>query len=313
VVSVGNVTLGGSGKTPVAELAARSLRELGAQPAVVSRGYGRSTRGVHVVADRDGVRLDARAAGDEPRMLAERLPGIPVVVGESRLLAGGLAVERCGATALVLDDGFQHRSLVKDLEIVVVNGRSPWGNGRLFPRGMLREPLSALGRAHLIIVTNPPGAADVEAVTAEVRRHNDRVPVLTASYEVVEARELDTGRRLGPDALRGRRLLAFAGLGTPQGFADTLASIGVRAPGLIEFPDHHWFALDDLATLARQSIAVGADGLITTEKDAVRLRELPLPDVPLWVLSVGLRLTAGVDQWMQALSRVLSSQPAPRR
>jgi tetraacyldisaccharide 4'-kinase len=313
VISVGNITLGGSGKTPVAELAARTMRELGAQPAVVSRGYGRSTRGAHVVADRDGIRLDARAAGDEPRMLAERLPGIPVVVGENRLVAGGLAVEQCGATALVLDDGFQHRSLVKDLEIVVVNGRTPWGNGRLFPRGMLREPLSALGRAHLVIVTNPPSAADVEAVAGQVRRHNAHAPVLTVSYEVLEARELDSGRRLGPDQLRGRRLLAFAGLGTPQGFADTLHAIGVRAPGLIEFPDHHWFVVDDLASLARQSMAVGADGLITTEKDAVRLRGLPLPDVPLWVLSVGLRLTTGADQWLQALGKTLSSQAAPRR
>jgi tetraacyldisaccharide 4'-kinase len=246
-------------------------------------------------------------------MLAERLPGIPVVVGENRLAAGMIAVERCGATALVLDDGFQHKSLAKDLEIVVVNGRTPWGNGRLFPRGMLREPLSALGRADLVIVTNAPSAEHLEVIAGDVRRHNERAPVLAASYEVLEAREVDSGRRLGPDQLRGRRLLAFAGLGTPQGFADTLASIGVRSPGLIEFPDHHWFALDDLANLARQSMAVGAEGLITTEKDAVRLRELPLPDVPLWVLSVGLRLTSGADLWVQALGKTLSPQAAPRR
>ena len=187
----------------------------------------------------------------------------------------------------------QHRTIAKDLEIVVVNGQAPWGNGRLFPRGMLREPLTALARADLVVVTNPPGAADVEAVSQEVGRHNRRAPVLTAAYEIADAYDLDSGRRLGAEALTGRRLLAFAGLGTPRGFAETLDAAGVRAPGLVEFPDHHWYTADDVADLARQSIAVGAEGLITTEKDAVRLRGLPAPRVPLWVLSVRLRLDGG--------------------
>ena len=133
VISIGNITLGGSGKTPVTELAVRTLRELGGRPAVVSRGYGRHTRGVHVVADGEGIRLAAHEAGDEPRLLAERLPGVPVVVGENRLAAGRVAAEHCGATVIVLDDGFQHRTIAKDLEIVVVNGQAPWGNARLFP------------------------------------------------------------------------------------------------------------------------------------------------------------------------------------
>lgn len=306
VISIGNITLGGSGKTPVTELAVRTLRDLGGRPAIVSRGYGRQTRGVHVVSDRESLRLGARDAGDEPRLLAERLPGVPVVVGENRLAAGRIAAEHCAANAIVLDDGFQHRTIAKDLEVVVVNGQAPWGNARLFPRGMLREPLTALGRAHIIVVTNPPSAADVEAVTQEVRRHNAVAPVLSGVYEVVEAHDLDSGRRMPADALSGRRLLAFAGLGTPQGFADTLRATGVRAPGLVEFPDHHWYASADIADLARQAIAIGAEGLITTEKDAVRLRGLPAPSVPLWVLSVRLRLATGAEIWQQTLSRVLS-------
>jgi tetraacyldisaccharide 4'-kinase len=245
-------------------------------------------------------------------MLAERLLGVPVVVGENRLAAGKVAIESCGATVIVLDDGFQHRTIVKDLEVIAVNGQTPWGNGRLFPRGMLREPLSALARADLVVVTNPAGPADIDAVSRAVRRHNDRCPVLAAAYEVVEACELDSGRRLGVSELAGRRLLAFAGLGTPRSFADTLAATGVRAAGLIEFPDHHWFAPDDLTSLARQSMAVGAEGLITTEKDSVRLRGLPLPQVPLWVLSVRLRLDAGADLWLQTLGRTLDPQAAPR-
>src|SRR4030095_2478698 len=168
VISLGNLTLGGSGKTPLAALVPNALAELGTSPAILSRGYGRRTRGVRVVADRDGVRLSAREAGDEPRLLAEQLPGIPLVVGESRYEAGRVAVERCGAQALVLDDGFQHRTLAKDLEILAVSGTAPWGNGRLFPRGVLRAPMSAPRRGDGAVGANHPptgkGGQNVEGL-----------------------------------------------------------------------------------------------------------------------------------------------------
>ncbi len=310
VVSVGNITLGGSGKTPMVELVTLALRELGAVPAVISRGYGRNTRGAHVVADRDRVSLGPRAAGDEPVMLAERLPGIPVIVGENRLEAGRLAVEACGATAVVLDDGFQHRTLGKDLEIVVVNGRAPWGNQRLFPRGMLREPLSALRRSDLFVVTNPSSSADVESVERTVRRHNEHAPVLTARYEVVEAREMGSGVRVTVGELSGRRLLAFAGLGSPGGFAATLTSAGVRLAGLVEYPDHYWFTQTDLGELETQATAIGAEGLMTSEKDWMRLRGLGLPSFPVWVLAVRLTIESDRDVLPQALGRTLAAASA---
>ena len=306
VISIGNITLGGSGKTPMAELIVRCLRELGAAPAVVSRGYGRATRGVHVVADQAGVKLAPRAAGDEPLLLAEQLPGVPVVVGENRFEAARVAVEHCGATAIVLDDGFQHRTLYKDLEIVVINGRAPWGNNRLFPRGMLREPLSALRRADLVVVTNPPDAAAVERTIRTIRRHNERAQVLTAVYEVIDAHEVGSARREDGPALAGRRLLAFAGLGSPRGFAETLAGTGVRVAGLVEYPDHYWFAERDLVDLEAQARAIGAEGLITTEKDWVRLRERSPRSIPLWVLSVRLRLESGRETLLRALGQTLA-------
>lgn len=312
VVSVGNITLGGSGKTPMVEVVARALRDLGAVPAVVSRGYGRNTRGVHVVADQTGVKLGPRAAGDEPAVLAEHLPGISVIVGENRYEAGRVATQRCGATAIVLDDGFQHRTLHKNLEIVVVNGRAPWGNGRLFPRGMLREPLTALRRADLVVVTNPPDALAVEAVTETMRRHRARVPVLTAAYEVIDAQETETGRRARTDELAGRRLLAFAGLGSPRGFAETLTAVGVSVAGLVEYPDHYWFAEGDLGDLAEQARHVGADGLITTEKDWVRLRGRSVPSTPVWVLAVRLRLETGGEVLQRSLERTLAPTVARR-
>jgi len=306
VVSVGSLTLGGSGKTPTVELAVRTIQEMGALPAVLSRGYGRATRGVQVVADRDAVRADARHAGDEPLLLAERLPGVPVVVGENRYEAGRVAIERYGATALVLDDGFQHRTLAKDLEILVAQGRAPWGNARVFPRGMLREPLSALARADCVVVTNPVGTDAVTAVLATVRRFNAHAAVLPARYRLHDVIETRSGRRLPIADLVGRRLLAFAGLGSPRGFADTLDAAGVRRTGFAEFPDHHWFTPADLTELVRDARAAGAQGLITTEKDWVRLRELPPPALPLWVLPVRAALESGLDTWQRLLAGALA-------
>ncbi len=304
VVSLGNVTVGGSGKTPLAELAALTLVALGAAPAVVSRGYGRATRGVQVVADRQGVRLGARAAGDEPLLLAERLPGIPVIVGENRFEAGRNAVEAHGASVIVLDDGFQNRTIAKNLEILVVSARAPWGNGRLFPRGQLRESLSAIRRSHVVVVTNPSHEEEVDAITRTVRLQDSPAPVVTARYEALEARRAVDGARLPLSELRGRRLLGFGGLASPRSFMETLRGLGVPLAGFVEFGDHHWYGDADLAEVARRAGLAGAEGLITTEKDAVRLRELTLPRPPLWVLTVRMVLSSGQAAWVDALRGV---------
>jgi tetraacyldisaccharide 4'-kinase len=309
VVSIGNVTLGGSGKTPLVEAAAATLLALGASPAVVSRGYGRRSRGVQVVADRAGLRLDATMAGDEPVLLATRLRGVPVVVGEDRYEAGVAAVQRLGADCVVLDDGFQNRTVAKDLEVLAVNGRAPWGNGRLFPRGPLREPLEALRRAHVVVVTNAEGPA-VDEVIATLRRHGGERPVAAARYEPEQARQPLTGHAVAPSALRGRRLWCFAGLGSPAGFFATVRTLGVDIAGTTAFPDHHWYTLAVLDALVRRARAAGATGLLTSEKDWMRLQPLPAPALPLWVLSVRLVFTDNETAWLDALRRV---GPAPSR
>ncbi|MCI0548152.1 MAG: tetraacyldisaccharide 4'-kinase [Candidatus Rokubacteria bacterium] len=302
VISVGNVTLGGAGKTPTVELAVRTLEALGARPAVLSRGYGRRTRGTLMVADGARILLGPEAAGDEPYMLARRLPGTVVVVGESRYQAGRIAVEAAGATVLVIDDGFQHRSLAKDLDILVVRGQHPWGNGRLFPRGVLREPLTALARAQLVVVTNPREPADLDRVARTLCDHRAPAPVVGAAYRVERVWEAGTGRSWDPSELRGRRLLAFAGVGSPRGFAETVAALGVVATGLAEFPDHHWYEAADLERLAALARASGGEGLITTEKDWVRLEGRVRPALPLLVLAVGLALEANASAWHEALT-----------
>jgi tetraacyldisaccharide 4'-kinase len=312
VISIGNLTLGGSGKTPLAALVIAALADLGAGPAVISRGYGRRTRGVRVVGDRDGVRLTAHDAGDEPRLLAEQLPGIPVVVGENRYEAGRVAVERCGADALVLDDGFQHRTLAKDLEIVAVEGTEPWGNGRLFPRGVLREPMSALRRADVVVVTNPAHQATAENIARSLRDHGSRAAVLTASYRAEALRRDGEGVPQPPSALAGRRVVALAGLASPAGFVTTLAGLGATVAELVEFPDHHPYTEADLERVRSSARRAGVNCVVTTEKDWVRLREAPRLDVELWVLSVRLDMGADRAALVEALAETLRRKAAKR-
>ncbi len=297
VVSIGNLTVGGTGKTPAVEMAVRTLAELGRRPAVVSRGYRRRSRGVQVVADTASIRLDADEAGDEPFLLARRLPGVPVVVGSSRYAAARLAVERFGADAIVLDDGLQHRTLVKDLEVVMTRARHPWGNGRLLPHGPLREPLSALARADLVVAAVAGRDEDLEEVQAAVAEHAPGVPLLAARYVPVECWEASRVRRRELRELAGARLLAFAGIAAPDRFRATLAGLDVDAADLVVFSDHHWYSEADLRGLDERARALGAAGLVTTEKDWVRLRGLRPPRQPLFVVSVRLELVGGQDAW----------------
>ncbi len=303
VVSIGNLTVGGTGKTPAVELAVRTLAELGHHPAVVSRGYGRQGKGVQIVADTASIRLDAEEAGDEPFLLARRLPGVPVVVGANRYEASRAAVERFGVTAVVLDDGFQHRTLAKSLEIVMARSDHPWGNGRLLPGGPLREPLTALARADLVIAVGARRASEAAEVAAAAATHAPGTPVLRAAHAPAECWESASMRSVGVETLRGARLLAFAGIAAPESFRRTLQGAGARLANLVSFADHHWYTRGNLARLDEQAGKAGVDGLVTTEKDWVRLRRLPPIKHPVFVLSVTLVLLSGEAEWLAAFRR----------
>ena len=303
VVSIGNLTVGGTGKTPAVEIAIQSLTALGHRPGVVSRGYGRHTRGVQIVADAASIRLDPEESGDEPFLLARRLPGIPVVVGSNRYDAARVAIERFGVTAIVLDDGFQHRTLKKDLEIVMARARRPWGNGRILPAGPLREPLEALARADLVVATGALDLGDAREVVDTVDEHAPRVPVVTATLTPAECWEAGRMRSVRIAELAGTRLAAFAGIAAPATFAETLRSAGVVVEDLVAFADHHWYSPEDLERLDARAAELGVEALITTEKDWVRLRRLRLPQRPIYVLSVRLAVQTGETAWRQAFRR----------
>ncbi len=307
VVSVGNLTVGGTGKTPAVEIAVQTLTALGHRPAVVSRGYSRRTHGIHVVADADSIRLDAEEAGDEPFLLARRLPGVPVVVGSNRYDTARLALKRFAVTAIVLDDAFQHRTLAKDLEIVMARARNPWGNGRLLPAGPLREPLTALRRADLVVATGAAYPPDAEAVRRAVGEHAPGIPVLTAMFVPAECWEASRMRPVSLAELGGKHLVGFAGIASPAAFEETLRASGVSIAEFVRFADHHWYASAEVARLDGRAGDLGVEGLITTEKDWVRLRKLQLPRRPLYVLSIRLVLTSGADAWRAAFERACSN------
>lgn len=272
VVSVGNLTVGGSGKTPAVELVARWLAEDGRRVVIVSRGYGRrSGAPVELVSDGGAPGVSVERAGDEPMLLARRLRGVAVVVGADRLAAGRWAVTNLRPDVVLLDDGFQQRRLQKDVEIVCLDARAPWGPGGLFPRGTLREPPSALARAHLLIATRADARRNLAGLLEEFRQYAGAALCLAADYTIEGFEDLGSGAFHPAEALQGRGVLAFAGIAAPERLAETLIAKGAIVRDLVAFPDHHWFELRDLEAVARRARALGAGILVTTEKDAVRL------------------------------------------
>lgn len=288
VISVGNLVLGGAGKTPTTIALARDLIRRGRRPAVLTRGYLRTIADPLVVVGPDP-RWGPEQAGDEPLEIAQRLPGVPVVVDGNRRRGGEEAIRR-GADVLLLDDGFQHLAVARDLDLVVVDAGDPWGGGRLPPRGRLREPLAALGRASAVLVTKLP--ADHREVAAriaeEVHRHAPRLPVLTARLEPTRVR---SGRGVQPiAALAGARVWAFAGVGRPRAFFELLEAAGAQVVGRRCFPDHHRYTAADVAELVRSAAETGAR-LVTTGKDMVKLPA----DSPVWTLEV--EMTPAQGTW----------------
>ena len=306
VIAVGNLTVGGTGKTPLVEVLARELTARGRVVVVLSRGYGRRAASrIGLVSAGARPLLTAAEAGDEPSLLARRLRGVPIVVGCDRYRAGAWALERFRPDVLLLDDGFQQRRLHTDVDVVCVDARAPLGHRGLFPRGSLREPPTALGRAHLLVLTHA-AEAPAEEAEAEVRRHAPTAPMVRARYEPDGLEEIRARRVVAVDALRARPVLAFAGIALPESFGATLAGLGIAPREFVAFPDHHPYAAGDVAALEARARCVGAEALVTTEKDAVRLPAEGT--LPVWALRVRLRLDDPDGAWWRALEARLEAR-----
>jgi tetraacyldisaccharide 4'-kinase len=291
VVSVGNLAVGGTGKTPVTASLTRFFQAAGKKVAILSRGYGGNNRGVTCISDGENIYQKPPQVGEEAYWLARHLPGAAVYTGASRYEAGKNAWEAFKPDLFLLDDGFQHFQLHRDLDLVLLDAAAPFGNGHLLPRGILREPKSALAAAQVLILTRFQEDRDRQTLT-DLQTAFPLKTVLTAAIAPSAARLYPAGRPEPPAALKGQPLLAFAGLARPEVFRHTLADLGVRLLGFQAFPDHHPFVSAELAALVRQAQSAGAAALITTGKDWARLGESWDTTLPLWVLEV----EAHIDQ-----------------
>ena len=310
VVSIGNLIAGGTGKTPMTILIAQIIRDLGYRVVVISRGYhGRMEETGGVVSDGETILKGPDDAGDEPYLMARLLKGIPVVVGRRRHEIGMMAVNRFNPDAIVLDDAFQHIRLNRDLNLVLLDSRSPFGNGHLLPRGLLREPVSALHRAHAVIFTRGdkavrPSTLDALAADRPVF-YTAHVPLIRKNNPVNNAFLTET---LEISNLKGKKAVAFAGLADNGQFFDSLQAVGCILLHHFSFSDHYRYGRQDFDRIAETARKKGADVLVTTHKDFVKIedgyRRWP---VALTVVDVTIRLLGDPSPFLDLLSNALDT------
>ncbi len=328
VVVVGNLTVGGTGKTPVVEKFARALHDRGRKVAILSRGYKSKSVPLwkkwwwslthaeepppRIVSDGQRVLLDSEQAGDEPYMLARNLPGVIVLVDKNRVKAGEFAIKKFGCDTLVLDDGFQYLPLKGRLNLLLVDKTNPFGNGHLLPRGILREPIKHLKRASYIFLTKSNGQRDPE-LEALIAEHNPGVDIIECAHRPQYLQRFGVALD-APDArmpltfLKGRRVFAFSGIATPESFEKFLRDLGASLVGRERFLDHYRFEKEDIAELFTLAESERAECLVTTEKDAVRISEsLPCP-LPLYYLRLEIEILTGAADFDEAVGRICFPQ-----
>jgi len=294
VISVGNITTGGTGKTPLVVWLGEWLQQRGVSAAILSRGYGEKASAGAV-------------ESDEQLLFRRRLPGVPHLVGKSRYETGLRAIREHGTRCLVLDDGFQHLALERDLDIVLVDCLVPFGYGRLLPRGLLREPLGGLRRADLVVLTRCDLVSGdrVQELRRQVEAIRGRDGIVESAHRPTHFAHRFSDARESLDWVRARKVYAFSALGNPEAFPRTLDALGAKVVRHEAFRDHHWYGSGDLAAIARAAASAGAEAVVTTEKDAVKITAFPEDAPPLYVLSVEFAVTQGATLLADALERVV--------
>ena len=313
VISIGNVTAGGTGKTPVTEIFARTLAAEGRKVAILSRGYRRKeapwwqrmfTQVIEkplVVSDGKHVLLDSATGGDEPYMLASNLPGVAVVVDRNRVKAGRYAVKRLGCDTIILDDGFQYQKLRHSIEVVLVDATNPFGNGSLLPRGVLREPARNLKRADIIFLTKCRG--DVSAVKAEIRKYNATAEIVECNHTPRVLRDVWSREEFPLDWLKGKTVCTLSGIASPKGFENSLRHLGAKVVWCERYADHHRYDASEILYALNRSADMGADALVTTEKDAVRFPRFETSPVRCLYLRIAIEILAGGESFTQIINR----------
>ena len=320
VIAIGNLTVGGTGKTPVVEKFARELKNQGRTVAILSRGYRskppplskrlldrlllrRDRTPPRVVSDGKSLLLDSETAGDEPYMLASNLKDVVVLVDKDRVKAGRYAIEKFGCDTLLLDDGFQYWKLAgRRRDIVLIDCQAPFGNEYLLPRGTLREPPSHLGRASTIFITKSDG--DTARLRARIAKYNDQAGIIECIHHPLYFEDVFTGEQHGMNLIKGRRIASFSGIAQPESFEKSLKGQGAELVYSKRFADHHRFTQQEVLNAINRSKKKQAELIITTQKDAVRFPKIDRRDLPIYFMRVEIKILTGAKDFNDCVRQI---------
>ena len=326
VISIGNLTVGGTGKTPIVEKFARALQSGGRRVAILSRGYKSVPRPSkrswlqrlrsdnidppRVVSDGKSLLLDSLTAGDEPYMLAHNLKSVIVLVDKDRVKSGLFAIDNWKVDTLLLDDGLQYLHLKHRLDIVLVDRQAPFGNEFLLPRGTLREPPHNLRRASYIFITKSTGESN-ERLMQRIRRYNRTAEIIECTHKALYLQNIISGEQLPLERLRDTFIGSICAIAAPESFEDGLRKLGARVDLAKRYIDHHRYSEAELQSFINRCIRRDLEMIVTTEKDAVRMPRLPEAEVkvPIYFLRVEIEILSGQESWEHCVARICKPQP----
>jgi len=320
VIAIGNLTVGGTGKTPVVEKFARELQSAGRKVAILSRGYRSKPVPIHtkflnkillredhtpprIVSDGKSLLLDSEMAGDEPYMLASNLKDVVVLVDKDRVKSGRYAIEKFGCDTLLLDDGFQYWDLRgRRHDVVLIDRQQPFGNEHLLPRGTLREPPSHLARAHTIFITKSDGQT-VE-LRERIAKLNSTAAVIECVHQPLYFEDVFTGERKGLDLLAGKRVASLSGIAQPESFEQSLVKLGGELVYSKRFADHHRFTQQEILNAINRAKKRQSEFIVTTQKDAVRFPKIDRRDLPFYFMRVEIKIVAGANDFQDCVRKI---------
>ena len=292
VISVGNISVGGTGKTPAVEFLAKYLISRAKKTAILSRGYRRESSGTLLISDGQKILVGPQRSGDEPYLLAKNLPIVPVVVENDRYRGGIFIKQKFNPDYLILDDAYQHRRIFRDIDIVLIDSMIGLSNNHTLPGGVLREPLKGLNRADMIWLTRVNQASKVDSLISSIRKYTG-VPIIKTMHEPQFLYSLSSSKQISLELLKNREIFIFSGIGNPGAFRDTVIRLQANVRGELLFSDHHKYRKSDFQKIYTNAKLSKAEWIITTEKDAIRIQELPEMNTPIYYLKIELKIIEG--------------------
>ena len=303
VISIGNISVGGTGKTPLVKTLATLLAKTGYRIAVLSRGYGGKASKTICVSDGNKILSTAEQSGDEPLLLAKNLPGIPVITGADRIESAQWAEKKFQVEVIILDDGFQHRKIHRDIDILTINAVNPRGNGMLLPGGPLREPWKNIGRSDVMVITHSDKTNTTNTLQYVIRKYSSK-PIFLSRHQPVSFFTF-AHKKIPLSSLKNQPIVAFSGIANPDLFHDTLFNIGCDIKEFIAYPDHHYFTKSDKKNIIRKALDKKARFIITTEKDRARIDQWDKKSIPLYFLKIELTFITELPTFQQFIENRL--------